>query len=147
MFIILKYKMNSINEVEGSLDDFINNLVRSQPKDANSIQLEIHNDDYENAFKVLVEIFTKSMKYIYGNARGIVDLDSLGVSDMDLMSKYFNSFGYKLFIEKVEGTSNKTSYGAFEDKPVKEGELKAQCLKIQTKNNLYVIYFDNLLPN
>lgn len=139
--------MNPINEQYGSLDDFIDNLVSSPPKDANSIQLQIEHDDYEGAFKVLVEIFTKSMKYIFGDARGVVDLDTLETSDMDLMSKYFNSFGYKLFIEKIEGTSNKTSYGATEDKPVKEGELKAQCLKIQTSDNLYVIYFDVLLPN
>lgn len=139
--------MNSINEQEGSLDDFIDNLVSSPPKDANSIQLQIEHDDYENAFKVLVEIFTKSMKYIFGNASGVVDLDSLEENDMDLISKYFNSFGYKIFVEKVEGTANKTSYGATENKPVKDGELKAQCLKIQTKDNLYVIYFDILLPN
>jgi len=139
--------MTSINEVEGSLDDFIDNLVSSPPKDANSIQLEIHHDDYENAFKVLVEIFTKSMKYIYGDAKGVVNLDILTQQDLDFISKYFNSFGYKLFVEKVEGTGDKTSYGATENKPVKEQELKAQCLRIQTKENLYVIYFDILLPN
>ena len=139
--------MTSIKEVEGSLDDFIDNLVSSPPKDANSIRLEIEHEDYVNAFKVLVEIFTKSMKYVYGDARGVVDLDSLVEGDLDLMSKYFNSFGYILNIEKVEGTGNKTSYGATENKPVKDGELKAQCLKIQTKDNLYVVYFDILMPN
>lgn len=135
--------MSNLLNKEGSLDEFIISLVSNTPQIANSIRLDIETDNFENLFKILIEIFTKSMKYIYGDNEGKVSLDELGINDLELMSKYFESFGYKLFVEKIEG-NNKTSYGATENKPVNDAELKAQCLRIQTQNNLYVIYFDFL---
>lgn len=145
--IEIKNNMSGVSNKEGSLDDFIDTLVSAPPQNPNSISLDIDTDNYENLFKVLIEIFTKSMKYVYGDNMGRVNLDELGQSDLDLMSKYFGSFGFKLFVERVEGNNNKTSYGATENQPVKDSELKAQCLRIQTNNNLYVIYFDFLRAN
>ena len=135
--------MSSILEKYGSIDDFIDNLVSSPPEVQNFYKLDVESDDYESGFKILVEIFTKSMKYLYGDNKGKVDLDKMDKTDLDKMSKYFNSFGFNLFVEKIEGI-NITSYGATENKPINENDLKAQCLKIQTKDNMYVIYFDYL---
>jgi len=138
--------MSSILEKYGSIDDFIDNLVSSPPEVQNFYKLDVESDDYESGFKILVEIFTKSMKYLYGDNKGKVDLDKMDKTDLDKMSKYFNSFGFNLFVEKIEGI-NITSYGATENKPINENDLKAQCLKIQTKDNMYVIYFDYLTIN
>lgn len=138
--------MSSILEKYGSIDDFIDNLVSSPPEVQNFYKLDVESDDYESGFKILVEIFTKSMKYLYGDNKGKVDLDKMDKTDLDKMSKYFNSFGFNLFVEKIEGI-NITSYGATENKPINENDLKAQCLKIQTKDNMYVIYFDYLTTN
>ena len=130
----------------GSLDDFIEQLVSSSPREPNSTQLEIDHEDYENCFQVLVEVFTKSMKYLFSDSNGRVNLDELTEDDYQLISKYFNSFGYKVYIDKiVDGDT--TSYGTTENKPINEHELKAQCLKINTQNGMFVIYFDILLPN
>jgi len=138
--------MSSIIEKDGSIDDFIENLVSSPPQSPKSLNLQINTEDFENMFQVLVEIFTKSMKFLYGDSRGRVDLDKMNQTDLDTMSKYFNSFGYNIYVDRIEG-ANITSYGATEKNPVNENDLKAHCLKIQTKENMYVIYFDNLQEN
>ena len=138
--------MSSIIEKNGSIDDFIENLVSSPPQSPKSLHLEIKTEDYENIFQVLVEVFTKSMKFLYGDPRGRVDLDKMNQNVIDTMSSYFQSFGYHIYVDKIEG-ANITSYGATEKNPVNENDLKAHCLKIQTKENMYVIYFDRMAEN
>ena len=138
--------MSSIIEKNGSIDDFIETLISSPPQSPKSLRLEITIDDFENTFQVLVEIFTKSMKYLYGDSRGRVDLDKMSQTVIDTMSQYYRSFGYNIYVDKIEG-ANITSYGATEKTPVNENDLKAHCLKIQTKDNMYVIYFDLMIEN
>ena len=138
--------MSSIIEKNGSIDDFIETLISSPPQSPKSLHLEITIDDFENTFQVLVEIFTKSMKYLYGDSRGRVDLDKMSQTVIDTMSQYYRSFGYNIYVDKIEG-ANITSYGATEKTPVNENDLKAHCLKIQTKDNMYVIYFDLMIEN
>jgi hypothetical protein len=138
--------MSTIIEKNGSIDDFIETLISSPPQSPKSLHLEINIDDFENTFQVLVEVFTKSMKYLYGDSRGRVDLDKMSQTVLETMSKYYQSFGYNIYVDKIEG-ANITSYGATEKTPVNENDLKAQCLKIQTKENMYVIYFDRLIEN
>ena len=94
----------SIYEKEGSIDDFIDNLVSSPPQQPNSYKLLNENEtDLETTFNILVEIFTKTMKYIYSDRTGKVNLDNLDEDAYYTMSKYYNSFGFNLFIEKIEG--------------------------------------------
>jgi len=138
--------MTTVIEKNGSIDDFIESLVSSPPQSPKSLRLEIETDDFENTFQILVEIFTKSMKILYGDPRGRVDLEKMNQSDLDKMSQYFQSFGFNIYVDKIEG-ANITSYGATEKTPVNENDLKAQCLKIQTKENMYVIYFDRMTEN
>ena len=138
--------MSTIIEKDVSIDDFIENLISSPPQSPKSLHLEIKTDDYENMFQVLVEVFTKSMKYLYGDSRGRVDLDKMSQTVLDTMSAYYQSFGYHIYVDKIEG-ANITSYGATEKNPVNENDLKAHCLKIQTKDNMYVIYFDRMAEN
>ena len=138
--------MSTIIEKNGSIDDFIETLISSPPQSPKSLRLEITIDDFENTFQVLVEIFTKSMKYLYGDSRGRVDLDKMSQTVLETMSQYYQSFGFNIYVDKIEG-ANITSYGATEKTPVNENDLKAHCLKIQTKENMYVIYFDRIAEN
>lgn len=133
------------NEKEGSLDDFIDNLVSAPPQAPSTYRL-INDEEESNldtVFNILVEIFTKVMKYVYSDRTGKVNLDNLDESAYSLMSKYFNSFGFNIYLDKIEGT-NKVSFGTTEDTPIRGDELKAKCLRIKTQLYQYVIYFDIL---
>ena len=132
-----------INEQEGSLDDFIDNLVSAPHQPPNTYRLINEDADLDTTFNILVEIFTKVMKYVYSDRTGKVNLDNLDESAYSLMSKYFNSFGFNIYLDKIEGT-NKVSFGTTEDSPIRGDELKAKCLRIKTQQYQYVIYFDVL---
>lgn len=131
------------HEKEGSLDDFIDNLVSAPPQAPNTYRLlnDEEESNLDTTFNILVEIFTKVMKYVYSDRTGKVNLDNLDESAYSLMSKYFNSFGFNIYLDKIEGT-NKVSFGTTEDSPIRGDELKAKCLRIKTQLYQYVIYFD-----
>ena len=133
------------HEKEGSLDDFIDNLVSAPPQAPNTYRLlnDEEESNLDTTFNILVEIFTKVMKYVYSDRTGKVNLDNLDESAYSLMSKYFNSFGFNIYLDKIEGT-NKVSFGTTEDTPIRGDELKAKCLRIKTQLYQYVIYFDIL---
>ena len=133
------------HEKEGSLDDFIDNLVSAPPQAPNTYRLlnDEEESNLDTIFNILVEIFTKVMKYVYSDRTGKVNLDNLDESAYSLMSKYFNSFGFNIYLDKIEGT-NKVSFGTTEDTPIRGDELKAKCLRIKTQLYQYVIYFDIL---
>ncbi len=133
------------HEKEGSLDDFIDNLVSAPPQAPNTYRLlnDEEESNLDTVFNILVEIFTKVMKYVYSDRTGKVNLDNLDESAYSLMSKYFNSFGFNIYLDKIEGT-NKVSFGTTEDSPIRGDELKAKCLRIKTQLYQYVIYFDIL---
>ena len=133
------------HEKEGSLDDFIDNLVSAPPQAPNTYRLlnDEEESNLDTIFNILVEIFTKVMKYVYSDRTGKVNLDNLDEDAYSLMSKYFNSFGFNIYLDKIEGT-NKVSFGTTEDSPIRGDELKAKCLRIKTQLYQYVIYFDIL---
>jgi hypothetical protein len=133
----------NVHEKEGSLDDFIDNLVSAPPQAPSTYRLINEESNLDTVFNILVEIFTKVMKYVYSDRTGKVNLDSLDESAYSLMSKYFNSFGFNIYLDKIEGT-NKVSFGTTEDTPIRGDELKAKCLRIKTQLYQYVIYFDIL---
>ena len=140
-------KRQKVSTNEGTLDDFIDRLVSSPPGNPKSIQLELlaEESDIPTAFNILIEIFSKTMRYLYGDRNGRVELDDMGPEELDKMSKYFGSFGFQLFVERVEGKNgNISSYGGTEDRPIRDNELKAHVLKIKSANYLYLIYFDEL---
>ena len=70
-----------MEEKEGSLDYFINEIIKSEPKSERSIQLEILNEEKntDTIFNFLVEVFTKIAKKLYSNSSGIVNLDNIDI--------------------------------------------------------------------
>lgn len=143
-------KRQKVSTNEGTLDDFIDRLVSAPPQNPHSIKLEIIDEETNNdtVFNILVEIFSKTMRYLYSDRTGKVELDDLGETELTKMTNYFASFGFKLFLEKFEGSNNrdKTSFGVNEENPIKADQLKAHCLRIQSPKNLYVFFFDTLNP-
>jgi len=127
-------------EKEGCLDDFIDSLVSARPQEPRSIQLEIMTEEgnTENAFKILVEIFTKVMRYLYGDSNNVVNLDELEKEDFERVEQYFASFGYSLFVDKV------TEEEIISASQIKDGDLRGHCLNIKTANSKYTVYFDQL---
>ena len=133
-----------MEEKEGSLDYFINEIIKSEPKSERSIQLEILNEEKntDTIFNFLVEVFTKIAKKLYSNSSGIVNLDNIDIPKLNKIEKYFKSFGMQFFVEKSK-INNEVVYTNDTKRTYKNNELNQNCLNIKSSFK-YKIYFDYL---
>ena len=133
-----------MNQECGDIMDFIYLVFENSPKGANSLRLTL---DYshltseeeidEFTFKQLLNIFIAGCKLRYGE---VVLLEEMKGERLQIMNLYFNSFGYKLFVDEIEeGIQFKTRGEKI--------ELKDYFLKINRNRKNYYIYFDDLIKD
>ena len=129
-------------EETGTILDFIYTVFEREPKNKNSLNLSLDfshlgvNDDFDEfIFQQLINIFVAGCKIKFGD---VVLLEEMKGERLEMMKKYFESFGYELFVEAesencaTRGTSNTKL------------ELKDHFLKINRKGYNYYVYFDKL---
>jgi len=130
-----------MNQESGDIMDFIYLVFENSPKGANSLRLTL---DYshltseeeidEFTFKQLLNIFIAGCKLRYGE---VVLLEEMKDERLQIMNLYFNSFGYKLFVDEIEEGIQFMTRG-------EKVELKDYYLKINRNRKNYYIYFDDL---
>jgi len=130
-----------MNQECGDIMDFIYLVFENSPKGANSLRLTL---DYshltseeeidEFTFKQLLNIFIAGCKLRYGE---VVLLEEMKDERLQIMNLYFNSFGYKLFVDEIEEGIQFMTRG-------EKVELKDYYLKINRNRKNYYIYFDDL---
>ena len=99
--------MNKPIEKQGDGDDFTIFLFSHGVNEPNSIKLELGPPENGvqiglHIFQELLKIFVDGLKYLFGQQsdnEGKVDINSLGVDDIDLMKRYFLSIGFKLILD------------------------------------------------
>jgi hypothetical protein len=89
--------------VNGDADDFTIFLFSEEPKEENSIKLELNPDKKDIKISILIfqellMIFTSGIKYLFSE-NDKVDISSLNHEDILLMNQYFGSIGFKIIIE------------------------------------------------
>lgn len=89
---------------EGSHDEFINFLFGQEPKEKDSIQLEIPDipkdkNVHLHIYEQLLQIFVDGLKYFYSNDDGKVDVTKLSIDNITKIQKYFESMN---FLSKVD---------------------------------------------
>lgn len=100
--------------MEGDLKNFTNFVFEGEPKEKNSITLQIPTDESgleatKTIFDALVLIFNNGMKTLFGNEDGCVDITQLTLNDIKKVGNYFNSFGFELLLDITypdDGTGN-----------------------------------------
>ena len=133
-----------MNQECGDIMDFIYLVFENSPKGANSLRLTL---DYshltseeeidEFTFKQLLNIFIAGCKLRYGE---VVLLEEMKGERLQIMNLYFNSFGYKLFVDEIEEGIQFKTRG-------EKVELKDYFLKINRNRKNYYIYFDDLIKD
>ena len=135
-------------ENEGTVDYFVDQLIKSPPQSEKSIQLQILNEDNntdKDIFNILIEIFTKLMKQLHGNNNGEVNLDNLTEKDSIIINNYYKSFGMVMYFEKYNMQNNIVfkNYNNLSNSKSKS-KLNEDCLNIKTNNFKYKFFFDFL---
>ena len=85
----------------GDHNSFIEYVFTKEPKEKNSIKLELDspqegNNLNKHIFEQLLQIFTDGMKYLYSDDDNKLDIVSLEIDSIVKMKKYFESFGAEL---------------------------------------------------
>ena len=91
-----------MEEHDGSHAEFIKYIFGNEPKDKDTISLELPLESNRNLglhiFEQLLMIFTDGAKYLYGED-GVVDINKLNRENIDILNRYFESFGYMIIVE------------------------------------------------
>ena len=120
--------MNKPIEKQGDGDDFTIFLFSHGVNEPNSIKLELGPPENGvqiglHIFQELLQIFVDGLKYLYSdndNDNYKVDINSLGVDDIDLMKRYFLSIGFKLILDVFDRKDYISRPDIFNDKSLIE---------------------------
>jgi len=124
--------MNKPIEKQGDGDDFTIFLFSHGVNEPNSIKLELGPPENGvqiglHIFQELLQIFVDGLKYLFGQPsdnEGKVDINSLGVDDIDLMKRYFLSIGFKLILDVFDRKDYISRPDIFNDKSlIKENTM------------------------
>ena len=95
---------------DGDHNSFIEYVFTKEPKEKNSIKLELdppnkNNNINKHIFEQLLQIFTDGMKYLYSDNDNKVDIASLEIDSILKMKEYFESFGVELIFNMYDQTN------------------------------------------
>ena len=95
---------------DGDHNSFIKYVFTKEPKENNSIKLELDSPDKNNninkhIFEQLLQIFTDGMKYLYSDNDNKVNIASLEIESILKMKEYFESFGVELIFNMYDQTN------------------------------------------
>lgn len=95
---------------DGDHDSFIEYVFTKEPKEKNSIKLELdppnkNNNINKHIFEQLLQIFTDGMKYLYSDNDNKIDIASLEIDSILKMKEYFESFGVELIFNMYDQTN------------------------------------------
>lgn len=138
---------------EGDPNDFINFIFSHNPKEKHSVKLELGNCHKDtkiglHIFQELLMIFTEGSKYLFGN-HDKVDITNLCKTDIDLLNKYFESFGFTLHVEvftipEYINNMKMPNYFLHQELIKDDTVLKDIYYETSFNHNIYRIYFDFL---
>lgn len=121
------------------IKELIDIIFNNPPKCEKSYFIQFELDNTKELFNTLLEILTKGMIILYGNAENKVELTNLEDNDIILLYKYFASFGVKLYIDVNDYSSKYTGINNNG-----EDKLSDYFLSLKSKNDEYIISFDLL---
>lgn len=117
--------------IEGNGDDFLKYIFSSEPREKNSVKLELDPPDEGvklglHIFQELLMVFTMGLKYLYSEGDDL-NISTISPQDIDKINKHFQSFGFSVLVEKFtiqDYLSNMKIPNLFKDKElIKEDTL------------------------
>jgi len=95
---------------DGDHNSFIEYVFQKEPKEKNSIKLELDspqegNNINKHIFEQLLQIFTDGMKYLYSDGDNKINIASLEIDSILKMKEYFESFGVELIFNMYDQTN------------------------------------------
>ena len=137
--------------IEGNGDDFLKYIFSSEPREKNSVKLELDPPDQGvklglHIFQELLMVFTMGLKYLYSEGDAL-NISTISSEDVDKINKHFQSFGFSVLVEKFtiqDYLSNMKLPNFFKNKELIKDDTLLRDIYYETFVNdfIYRITFD-----
>ncbi len=137
--------------IEGNGDDFLKYIFSSEPREKNSVKLELDPPDQGvklglHIFQELLMVFTMGLKYLYSEGDAL-NISTISSEDIDKINRHFQSFGFSVLVEKFtiqDYLSNMKLPNFFKNKELIKDDTLLRDIYYETFVNdfIYRITFD-----
>ena len=137
--------------IEGNGDDFLKYIFSKEPREKNSVKLELDPPDPGvklglHIFQELLMVFTMALKYLYSDGEDL-NISTITSEDIDKINRHFNSFGFSVLVEKFtiqDYLSNMKLPNFFKNKDLIKDDTLLRDIYYETftNDNIYRITFD-----
>lgn len=137
--------------IEGNGDDFLKYIFSKEPREKNSVKLELDPPDPGvklglHIFQELLMVFTMALKYLYSDGEDL-NISTITSEDIDKINRHFNSFGFSVLVEKFtiqDYLSNMKLPNFFKNKELIKDDTLLRDIYYETftNDNIYRITFD-----
>jgi len=137
--------------IEGNGDDFLKYIFSSEPREKNSVKLELDPPDQGvklglHIFQELLMVFTMGLKYLYSEGDAL-NISTISPEDIDKINRHFQSFGFSVLVEKFtiqDYLSNMKLPNFFKNKELIKDDTLLRDIYYETFVNdfIYRITFD-----
>lgn len=137
--------------IEGNGDDFLKYIFSSEPREKNSVKLELDPPDQGvklglHIFQELLMVFTMGLKYLYSEGDAL-NISTISPEDINKINRHFQSFGFSVLVEKFtiqDYLSNMKLPNFFKNKELIKDDTLLRDIYYETFVNdfIYRITFD-----
>ena len=137
--------------IEGNGDDFLKYIFSSEPREKNSVKLELDPPDQGvklglHIFQELLMVFTMGLKYLYSEGDAL-NISTISPEDIDKINRHFQSFGFSVLVENFtiqDYLSNMKLPNFFKNKELIKDDTLLRDIYYETFVNdfIYRITFD-----
>lgn len=132
--------------MEVELEELVISIFSEPPGEPRSRTIAFDTSDLKQLFESLLIIFTNGMKLLFGNSRGVVELENLSEDDINLVQSYYQSMGFKFYFDVYDDTNDnrdKTQAMKYTNLTLTSGSnLKDLYFPLLSRGRIYLINFD-----
>ena len=132
--------------MEVELEELVISIFSEPPGEPRSKTIAFDTSDLKQLFESLLIIFTNGMKLLFGNSRGVVELENLSEEDIDLVQRYYESMGFRFYFDVYDDTNenrDKTQTMKYTNLTLtSSSNLKDLYFPLLSKGRIYLINFD-----
>lgn len=118
--------------MEVELEDLVLSIFSQPPGEPRSRTIAFDTSDLRQLFESLLIIFTNGMKLLFGDSRGVVELENLSEEDINLVQDYYASMGFRFYFDVYEDSNENRD---------KTQQMKYTNLVLTNQSNLRDLYF------
>ena len=111
-----------------------------------STVIAFDTSDLKQLFESLLIIFTNGMKLLFGDSRGIVELENLSEENIQLVQEYYSSMGFRFYFDVYEDSNenrDKTQQMKYTNLTLtSRSTLKELYFPLLSRGRIYLINFD-----